>query len=129
MVSQELFNLAKEESHGTHKMFAFAGPILDTLERGGILFIDEIDSGLHPDLVSFIIRLFNSKKNNPNNAQLLSTNHNTDLLNQDILRRDQIWFVEKHLLAFPVFDIVLFFIFIKVICIPVELHNVHTCIV
>lgn len=91
----EIFNLAQNESHGTQKMFAYAGPILQTLERGMKLFIDEIDASLHPELVEFLVKLFNSKEANPKNAQLIFTTHQTSLLDKANLRRDQVWFIEK----------------------------------
>jgi AAA15 family ATPase/GTPase len=50
---------------------------------------------MHTDLVKAIIKLFNSKESNPNNAQLIFTTHDTNLLNQELFRRDQIWFTEK----------------------------------
>lgn len=84
-----------EESDGTKKMFSFAGPWLDTLENGYVLMMDELHSSLHPMLVSYLVKFFNSSSNNPNNAQLLFTTHETSILNSGELRRDQIWFVEK----------------------------------
>jgi AAA15 family ATPase/GTPase len=83
------------ESDGTQKLLALSGPIIDTLERGGILIIDELDNSLHTELIESIIRLFNSKNQNMNNAQIIFTTHNTNLLNQELFRRDQIWFTQK----------------------------------
>ncbi len=83
-----------EESHGTQKIFSLAGPLIDVLERGCVLCIDELSDHLHPKLVEFLLRLFNSE-NNTGNAQLVFTTHETNMLNQEILRRDQIWFCEK----------------------------------
>lgn len=84
-----------EESHGTQKFFSFAGPWIDALENGYILFIDELHDSLHPKLVSFLVELFHNNKTNPKNAQLVFTTHETSILNQDVFRRDQIWFCEK----------------------------------
>ncbi len=89
------FSLNKDESHGTLKFFSLAGPILDCLDKGLVLTIDELDSKLHPNLVSKIISLFNSKEFNPNNAQLIFNTHNTNLLSANLFRRDQIWFTQK----------------------------------
>lgn len=89
------FNLDKEESSGTAKFFALAGLVINTLNYGDILFIDELDSKIHPNLVEHIVHLFNSKITNPNNAQLIFNTHNTNLLRSGLFRRDQIWFVEK----------------------------------
>ena len=85
----------EDESDGTRKIFALAGPFLDSLERGHVVFIDELPDNLHPELVKFLVGLFNNKRTNPGNAQLVFTTHETHILDQNILRRDQIWFCEK----------------------------------
>lgn len=85
----------EEESDGTKKIFSCAGPWLDTLENGYVLFIDELHDNLHPKLVSFLIKLFHSTETNPKNAQLVFTTHETSILNQEMFRRDQVWFCEK----------------------------------
>ncbi len=85
----------KDESDGTQKMFFLAGPWIDILEKGHVLCIDELHDNLHPKLVEYLVRLFNNQKTNPKNAQLVFTTHETSILNQEILRRDQIWFCEK----------------------------------
>ncbi|MDD9893089.1 MAG: ATP-binding protein [Gammaproteobacteria bacterium] len=83
-----------EESDGTQRFFSLAGPWLDALQCGDILVIDELHSQLHPKLVRFLVSLFHSKATNPNKAQLIFTTHETSILNQNIFRRDQIWFCE-----------------------------------
>ena len=83
------------ESEGTQKFFALAGPIIDSLENGYVLFTDELHSNFHPKMVRFLVDLFHDEKTNPNNAQLIFTSHETSILSQDIFRRDQIWFCEK----------------------------------
>lgn len=85
-----------KESAGTKKYLALTGPILDVLENGRTLVVDEMDSKLHPNLVEGIVKLFNSKDINKNNAQLIFNTHNTNLLTADLFRRDQIWFTEKN---------------------------------
>jgi hypothetical protein len=85
----------KEESDGTQKLFSFAGPWIDSLKRGNVLFIDELHDNLHPNLVKFLVQLFHSDETNKNNAQLVFTTHETSILSQDVFRRDQIWFCEK----------------------------------
>ena len=84
-----------EESAGTQALFRTAGAWMNVLENGEVLLIDEIDTSLHPKLVQFLIGKFHSKETNSKNAQLIFTTHNTSLLNQDMFRRDQFWFVEK----------------------------------
>jgi len=83
------------ESDGTQKLLALTAPIIETLQNGEILIIDELDNSLHTELVEAIIKLFNSKETNQNNAQLIFTTHDTNLLNQELFRRDQIWFTQK----------------------------------
>lgn len=80
------------ESNGTKKMFEIAGPIIDAIENGKIIIIDEIDARLHPLLVNHLVRLFNS---NTTNAQLICTTHNIMLLDEE-LRKDQIYFIDKN---------------------------------
>jgi AAA15 family ATPase/GTPase len=89
------FDFDSQESEGSKKYFRLSGPILDTLKKGKILVIDELDARLHPILTAEIVRLFNSKETNPNNAQLIIATHDTNLLSAKIFRRDQIWFTEK----------------------------------
>ena len=84
-----------DESAGTRKLFAFAGPWLDALNKGYVLFIDELNTHMHPELVKFLVRYFHSTTTNPENAQLIFTTHETAILNQEIFRRDQIWFCDK----------------------------------
>lgn len=91
--SNKKINL-RDESDGTQKLFEFAGLILAVLNNGDTLVIDELNKSLHPDLVRFLVKLFNSKLNR-NNAQLIFTTHETSVLRKDLLRRDQIWFCEK----------------------------------
>ena len=84
-----------EESCGTQKMFALYQPLKDALDKGSVLFIDELNGRLHPLLVRSIIQIFASKDTNPNNAQLIMTSHDPWLLEGNMLRRDEIWFTEK----------------------------------
>lgn len=94
--SIEKFDLESHESEGTKKVFALAGPLVTALKEGEILIIDEFDARLHPLISLAIVKLFNSKETNPNNAQLIFMTHDTNLLSNKIFRRDQIWFTEKN---------------------------------
>ncbi len=96
MIELEIFDMDKHESDGTKKILALSAPILDTLQRGEVLVIDELDARLHPSMTRSIIELFNSQKTNPKNAQLIFTTHDINLLSHKFLRRDQIWFTEKN---------------------------------
>lgn len=82
-----------QESHGTQRLFAFSGPILDVLDNGLTLVVDEIDSALHPLALRGIVSLFNNPKTNRYNAQLIFSTHNTTPMS--ILDRDQIVLVDK----------------------------------
>ncbi|WP_339016518.1 ATP/GTP-binding protein [Fusobacterium animalis] len=84
-----------EESSGTKKMFSLYQTLLDVLRKGGVFFADELDIKLHPLLMRNILLTFTDKEKNPNNAQLIFTTHNTIYMDMDLLRRDEIWFVEK----------------------------------
>lgn len=85
-----------QESDGTLKFFNYSGAILDALKDGGILIIDEFDARLHPLLTRKLVKMFNSPASNKNNAQLVFVTHDTNLLDNSLLRRDQIYFTEKN---------------------------------
>ncbi len=89
------FSMDDDESSGTQKFFALTGPVLNVLESGFTLVVDELDSKLHPNLICKLVSLFNSKELNPKNAQLIFNTHDTNLLSSGLFRRDQIWFTEK----------------------------------
>lgn len=94
--SDELVSLSfSDESSGTLKMFALYPPIQDVLENGSTLFVDELNARLHPLLVRNIILTFVNPEINRKNAQLVFTTHDIWQLSNDLLRRDEIWFVEK----------------------------------
>ncbi len=84
-----------EESSGTKKMFSLYQTLLDVLEKGTVFFADELDIKLHPLLMRNILLTFTDKEKNSKNAQLIFTTHNTIYMDMDLLRRDEIWFVEK----------------------------------
>lgn len=90
------FSLYEDESSGTIKFFALTGPILDVIENGYTLVVDELDSKLHPNLVCKLVSLFNSKEFNKKNAQLIFNTQDTNLLSSELFRRDQIWFTNKN---------------------------------
>ena len=84
-----------EESTGTKTLFVLGGILLKTIEKGLPIFVDEIDTSLHPYLVKLLISLFQNEKINTNNSQLIFTSHDTNLLDSRLFRKDQIWFTEK----------------------------------
>lgn len=85
-----------EESEGTRKFFALIGPVLDCLNKGGLMVADEMEAKLHPLLTRMIVRLFHSPLTNAKNAQLIFATHDTNLLQHINFRRDQVWFTEKN---------------------------------
>ncbi len=95
VVGSVMFSMKEAESSGTQKFFALAGPILNVLENGSVFVVDELDAKMHPNLVSAIVKLFHSATTNPKNAQLIFNTHDTNLLESDNFRRDQVWFTEK----------------------------------
>lgn len=92
LIDSVAFNLSME-SDGTKKLIHSLGPIYNTLKYGRILFVDEFDSKLHPNLSKKIIELFH--KFNQKGAQLIFSAHDSNLLDKTLFRRDQIWFAEK----------------------------------
>ena len=93
---QETYALElSDESDGTRKLMALAPAIESALRTGGLLLVDELERELHPKLVNFILAKFQSKATNPNGAQIVFTTHNTELMNLEILRKDQLYFVDK----------------------------------
>lgn len=90
-----LFDMDQNESQGTRKLIAMAGPLWSILEYGLTMFIDELDARLHPLMTRRIIELFHSPLTNLKGAQLIFATHDTNLLDKNLFRRDQIWFTEK----------------------------------
>jgi uncharacterized protein len=84
-----------EESQGTQRLFGLIAPLLDILQNGRTLVVDELDSSLHTLLVRQLVSLFHSAETNPLGAQLIFTTHDTALLDTELFRRDQIWLTEK----------------------------------
>jgi AAA15 family ATPase/GTPase len=80
------------ESMGTRRFFELAGPLWECIHHEKNLFIDELESSLHDDLIEFFIRSF---LENTTNSQLLFTTHNQGLLDSALLRNDEAWFVQK----------------------------------
>lgn len=95
VVGFEKFDMRRQESSGTNKVFNISGPVFDVLKNGGVLIIDELDASLHPLITLTITKLFNSSEFNKTNAQLIFATHDTNLFEYGHYRRDQIYFVEK----------------------------------
>jgi AAA15 family ATPase/GTPase len=85
-----------EESHGTKTLFALGGKLLHAIANGRPIFVDEIETSLHSNLTKMLISLFKDKKINNKNAQLICTSHDTNILDKNSLRKDQVWLAEKN---------------------------------
>ncbi|MEU4803343.1 ATP-binding protein [Actinosynnema sp. NPDC023587] len=94
----EEFDL-EDESAGTRAWLGLLPAALTVLDRGGLLVVDEIDASLHPQLTGRLVALFRDEEANPHRAQLVFTTHDASLLSpslgDEVLKRDEIWFVEK----------------------------------
>lgn len=95
VVDSEIFNINDEESQGTRKLIAMSGPLHSALKFGYVMFVDEMDARLHTHMTAAIVKLFNSRHTNPHGAQLIFVTHDTNLLDNTLFRRDQLWFTEK----------------------------------
>lgn len=95
VVGERNFHKNQMESEGTKKVIEMSGPIFDTLNEGKTLIVDELDAKLHPLLTRNIVLLFMDPEKNQHGAQLIFATHDTNLLDLEIIRRDQIWFAEK----------------------------------
>ena len=82
------------EASGTHRLMGLFGPLLDAIDYGKLLAVDEFDTSLHPLVARFLVQRTNDPAVSPNGAQLLLTSHNTTLMDLDFLRRDEIWLVK-----------------------------------
>jgi AAA15 family ATPase/GTPase len=87
--------LHSQEAEGTKKLATLSPVLFHTLDKGGLLVIDEFDARLHPNLSRKIIELFHSLDTNPRNAQMVFVSHDSNLLDARLLRRDQIAFTKK----------------------------------
>lgn len=84
-----------EESSGTKKLFGLLPFIAKSLVLGTTLVIDELDAKIHPVLLKYVIMLYNNVTSNKNGAQLIFTSHDLSTMNNEVFRRDEIWFVAK----------------------------------
>ncbi|MGM0431228.1 MAG: AAA family ATPase [Spirochaetota bacterium] len=87
----------RDESLGTRRVACILGIVLSVLKKGNVLVIDELGNSLHPFLFAEIVRMFKDKRYNKTNAQLIFTTHNTDIMDQDIMRVSEIGIVNKTL--------------------------------
>lgn len=84
-----------EESRGTKKIFGLLPFVANSIVNGNTLVIDELDAKIHPVLLKYIIELFSDKEKNRHGSQLIFTSHDLSTMNNEVFRRDEIWFVAK----------------------------------
>ena len=84
-----------EESSGTRKVFGLLPYVANSIIHGNTLVIDELDAKIHPLLLKYIIELFSDQRKNRRGAQLIFTSHDLSTMNNEVFRRDEIWFVAK----------------------------------
>ncbi len=89
-------DLDNDESDGTQQLFALAGPVLEALQNGSVVIVDELERSMHPLLARKLIELFQSPEVNKSGAQIIFTTHDTTLMDPALFRRDQIWITEKN---------------------------------
>jgi AAA15 family ATPase/GTPase len=92
----EEFDMERDESNGTQRFFALAGLFLDAIENGSVLVLDELDCSMHPLLTHKLLEFFQSPEVNERGAQMIFATHDSNLMNPQLFRRDQIWLVEKN---------------------------------
>lgn len=83
-----------KNSGGTKKIFSMASLVLDVFKKSTTLIVDELNNSVHPLLLRFLIRLFHS--GNRGNAQLIFAGHDVSVLDAELFRRDQVWFIERN---------------------------------
>lgn len=96
VIDEVEFNLRRQESAGTNKVFDLIGPIFSIILNQGVLVVDELGAKMHTFLTRAINQLFISEEFNTNNAQLIFATHDTNLLQTGKFRRDQVYFIEKN---------------------------------
>jgi len=88
------FSLEEDESNGTQRFVGIVGPILDALDKGSLLVVDELDCSMHPHLTYKLVEMFQSAEANPKGAQLVFATHDTNLMTPALFRRDEFWLPE-----------------------------------
>ncbi len=84
------------ESSGTKVLTILGAKVLQALDEGRVLMVDEFDSGFHTEVTKTVIQMFRDPEINRKGAQLILTTHNVTLMEEHVFRKDQIWFIEKN---------------------------------
>jgi hypothetical protein len=85
----------QEESDGTQRMFDLIPALLMLKQGNKVILVDEIGRSLHPHLSYGFFKFF-FEETAGKNSQLIATTHDVHLLNLDLFRKDEIWFIEKN---------------------------------
>ncbi|MDE6261457.1 MAG: ATP-binding protein [Oscillospiraceae bacterium] len=85
-----------DESEGTIKLLSMLPGVVFSLSSGGVLLVDELDAKLHPQLLRYIIKMHTDPRINWRYGQLIFTCHDTSIMKNDLLRRDEIWFAAQN---------------------------------
>jgi len=84
-----------QESEGTQRLMHLLPILVDLHSKDKVVLIDELDRRMHPKLTNTFLKSFYDIANEFERGQLVFTTHDTNLLNTDTLRRDEIWFFTK----------------------------------
>ena len=84
----------ESESSGVRALFNLAGPVIDTLERGAVIVVDELNLGLHPLAFRSLIAMFCDPETNPKKAQIIFTTHDPTIVQKTFAERDQVWLMD-----------------------------------
>lgn len=95
-IEEEDYTYTIDENFEKNKLETLNHNIDKVLKNGSVLFVNTLERDLHPLTVENIINKFLNKETNKNNAQLIFTTHNVDILARQLLRKDQIYFVDKY---------------------------------
>jgi AAA15 family ATPase/GTPase len=85
----------RNESSGTQTLIKLLPIIFHALDSGALLVVDELEASMHPLLARRVLEMFSDPTINRGRGQLIFTTHNSELLSENLLRRDQVWFTEK----------------------------------
>lgn len=85
-----------EHSKNFKRLLSLCYCVIDSLDKGRLLLIDDIDSGIHSKVLIELLKIFTSELTNENNSQLIFTTQDANLIDHHYTRADQIWFTEKH---------------------------------
>ena len=82
------------EAAGIQRLVHLLGPLLDAMDNGTFIAIDEFGRSLHPLIARFLLQMVHDPRLSHGTAQLMVSSHNTWLMDLDLLRRDEIWLME-----------------------------------